>query len=420
MSRPLNLTHRINQHLPPYLAELTRQVGEVAARQGLPLYLVGGVVRDLLLGRPTRDIDLVVEGDAIGLAEHLLAMLDGRITVHPRFRTASLRWNNWRLDLATARAETYSRPGALPTVTPGSLADDLRRRDFTINAMAVYLRPERYGQLIDRFGGRTDLAQGLIRVLHDASYVDDATRIWRTLRYEQRLDFQIEERTLAALRRDLDYLRTVSGDRIRRELELVLREAEPEKVLRRAEELGVLARLHPALRADEWLADRFRRARQVCGDTPPSPALYLALMAYRLGEGDITTLASYLKLPRALARVMRDSAAIRLRSRTLGTPGLRPSRTYAVLHGYAPVAIQAAGLASDSPDIARNINLYLERLRYIRPTLNGDDLLALGVPPGPAVREVSERLRAARLDGRVSTRRGEESLVRRWLQRWQA
>ena len=117
---------------------------------------------------------------------------------------------------------------------------------------------------------------------------------------------------------------------------------------------------------------------------------------------------------------MRDSAAIRLRSRTLGTPGLRPSRTYAVLHGYAPVAIQAAGLASDSPDIARNINLYLERLRYIRPTLNGDDLLALGVPPGPAVREVSERLRAARLDGRVSTRRGEESLVRRWLQRRQA
>ena len=137
MSRPLNLTHRINQHLPPYLAELTRQVGEVAARQGLSLYLVGGVVRDLLLGRPTRDIDLVVEGDAIGLAEHLLAMLDGRITVHPRFRTASLRWNNWRLDLATARAcHAAVVCGSLansPSVSPKERAEETGQR-YSIRA----------------------------------------------------------------------------------------------------------------------------------------------------------------------------------------------------------------------------------------------------------------------------------------------
>ena len=149
------------------------------------------MVRDLLLGRSNFDLDLVVEGDAISLAQRLTQVKPGKIITHPRFNTAKIKWSEWSVDLTTARSETYVKPGALPRVKSGSISDDLFRRDFTINAMAVYLSPGRYGELIDLYGGRNDLEHKLIRILHENSFTDDATRIWRGLRYEQRLNFQL-------------------------------------------------------------------------------------------------------------------------------------------------------------------------------------------------------------------------------------
>jgi tRNA nucleotidyltransferase (CCA-adding enzyme) len=166
-------------------------------------------------------------------------------------------------------------------VKPASIKDDLFRRDFTINAMAIELSTSHYGQLIDLFGGQDDLEHKLIRVLHEKSFIDDATRIWRGLRYEQRLNFRLETVTLQLLKRDTSYLDKVSGDRIRHELELVLKEAYPEKVLSRADELGVLAKLHPALKGDGWQAGKFEQARKLSSPDSPSTELYLSLLAYR-------------------------------------------------------------------------------------------------------------------------------------------
>ena len=185
-----NLAGSIKEQLPSDIAAFIRLAGEVAEKRQQRLYLVGGVVRDLLLERVNLDIDMVVEGDAIKLAQAIAGVNQAKVITHPRFGTATLKWGKRSADFATARAETYARPGALPTVKPGTISDDLARRDFTINAMAVELNPRRFGELIDPFGGRQDIEKKLVRVLHDKSFTDDATRIWRAVRYEQRLDFQ--------------------------------------------------------------------------------------------------------------------------------------------------------------------------------------------------------------------------------------
>ncbi|HEX73995.1 MAG TPA: CCA tRNA nucleotidyltransferase [Dehalococcoidia bacterium] len=415
MSKIIDLSHRIEKQLPTELVSFMRVAGEVAASQGQSLYLVGGVVRDLLLGRTNLDLDLVVEGNAINLAQQLAQINQGKITTHPRFNTAKLQWNKWSVDFATARSETYDKPGALPRVKHGSLARDLFRRDFTINTMAIELVPSRYGELIDRYGGRNDLEHELIRVLHKKSFIDDATRIWRGLRYEQRLDFQLEPNTLQLLKRDIPMLDTISGDRIRHELELILKEKYPEKVLRRAEELYVLHRLHPTLKGNGWLAEKFEQARQLSYPNLPPVGLYLALLAYSLTNEESEQLISRLRLPKSLAQTLRDTISLKTKLESLANPKLTPSSVYYLLHDCSPPAITANSLASDSPVAQQNIKLFLNRLRYVKLALNGDDLVRMGIPTGPQIKEILQLLHEARLDGKVTSNQGEEVLVKRWV-----
>src|SRR4030042_4880691 len=274
-----SLAGQLEKRLSPGSLDLIRTAGALAAELRFGLYLVGGRVRDILLARDSFDIDLVVEGDAPELATSLAGRVGAGVRVHRRFGTARLRRDDMVVDLATARSETYSQPGALPTVSPGSIADDLRRRYFPINAMAVNLGPGQFGALVDPFSGEADLSRGLIRILHDRSFSDDATRMLRAVRYEQRFSFRLEGSTELLLRRDLSMLGTVSGDRIRHELELILKENRPENALERAQALGLLQGVHPSLRADGWLRGKYGRARW---GSPPSIALSLALLTYRL------------------------------------------------------------------------------------------------------------------------------------------
>jgi len=258
-----NLSSQLGKYLLPPVLALVKIAGREASELGQELYLVGGVVRDLFLGRANFDFDLVVEGEAIKLARKMTKDSQAKLTVHSRFGTAKLNYPGFSLDLATARSETYSKPGALPTVKPGSLKDDLIRRDFSINAMALHLNPQRFGELIDLHHGKDDLERRLIRILHPKSFIDDATRILRAIRYEQRLSFKLESETEKLLRHDVAMLDTISGDRVRHELELILKEDEPERAIRRAEELGALSQLHPSLKGNCWLSEMFTKARQV-------------------------------------------------------------------------------------------------------------------------------------------------------------
>jgi len=411
----INLADRIEKQLPAELAHFMQAAGETAHSQGQSLYLVGGVVRDLLLKRTNFDLDLVVEGDAISLAQRLTQVYPGKVTTHPRFNTAKLQWAKWSIDIATARCETYAKPGALPSVKLGSLESDLARRDFTINAMAIHLDPSRYGKLIDLYGGIHDLKHKIIRILHEKSYTDDATRIWRSLRYEQRLNFQLEATTLDLLKRDVSMLDTISGDRIRYELECILHEEYPEKVLRRAEELGVLKWLHPSLKGNGWLADKFEQARRLSSPKPPLVGLYLALLAYHLTDEEAEQLITKLRLPKSLAQTLRDTSSLKATLQLLTDPTLPPSSIYRLLYGYSQMAITVSSLASDSSIVRQHIQLFLNKLRYVKQSLTGDDLQRMGIAAGPRIKEILELLHEARLDGKVTSKQGEEEMVKGWV-----
>ena len=410
-----DLAAEIKKRLPARLVRLVRRAGELAAEQGHASYLVGGVVRDLLLRRRNLDVDAVVGGDAIRLARRLANEAGARLVTHVRFGTASVITETWRVDLTTLRSETYERPGALPTVGPGTIETDLFRRDFTINAMAIDLGPERYGRLIDLNGGQRDLDHRLVRVLHERSFIDDATRIWRAVRYEQRLGFRLEENTESWLRRDVPMLDTISGDRVRHELERVLQEKQPENALMRADELGVLARLHPHLKADKWLAHRFRQARRIWRPERPPLPFYLSILFYRLPWTDVQQLAKLLKLDHETYRVVSGSDGLKDRLAILSLEGQPPSIVHHQLRGADDLAVVANLLCTASAEARRNIELYLDRLRYVRPELNGDDLMELGVPEGPQMKKVLQKLLDGRLDGEINSREEEVEMVEYWL-----
>jgi tRNA nucleotidyltransferase (CCA-adding enzyme) len=406
----MNLARQIKQYLPQQLLELVHDISGQAAKQEQRVYLVGGVVRDLLLGYPNFDLDLVVEGDAVKLAQQVAETSKAKLLAHHRFGTAKLRYENFTLDLATARKETYARPGALPAVTPGTLKDDLIRRDFSINAMAISLAANDSGELIDPYQGKNDLEHRLIRILHPGSFSDDATRILRAVRYEQRLGFELEAQTAQLLKRDIPMLDTISGDRIRHELELIFKEKQPELVIKRLGEMGVLPRISPSLKGDGWIAEKFDKARRLKKPTQ-LPSLYFCLLVYSFSEKDIEQFLARLNISAKLSRAMHDTLRLKTSLPLLDKPSLKPSEIYYLLREYEPVAIQANALASESSTIHRSLQLFLTKLRYIRTSLNGEELKRLGISAGPEMGQVLQILHKAKLDGEVSTRADEKKLA---------
>ncbi len=410
-----NLSGLIEKNLPEEVKALVDKVASAASRRGKQIYLVGGIVRDILLGKPNLDLDFVVEHDAISLAMDIVKQTGGKLTTHARFNTAKIKLERWNIDLATARCETYARPGALPTVKPGSIKEDLFRRDFTINSMAIQLTPvNKYGELIDPYNSYTDLRHKLIRILHEKSFIDDATRIWRAIRYEQRLDFDIEPTTLRLLDRDVSMLTTISGDRIRHELELVLKEEYPEKMLQRAWVLKALGKIHHGLRGDAWLTEKFSSARAISYIEQEISRLYMALLAYRLTENEIEELVSFLRPDRQTAIILRDSSQLKSNTREL-IRKQEPAYLYSRLHGYHQTALLTNYIAADSIKAKRAIKLYLDTLRHVKTALTGNDLRLLGIPKGKTIEEVLILLHNARLNGDINTHGEEEMMVREWL-----
>ncbi|MEK7814792.1 MAG: CCA tRNA nucleotidyltransferase [Chloroflexota bacterium] len=382
----------------------------------LSVYLVGGPVRDALLGAPLKDLDFAVEGDAPAVARELADEVGGRVLTHPQFGTATLVLADCRVDLATARQELYPHPGALPQVAPGTISDDLARRDFSINSLALPLA-EHHPQVLDPHGGVGDLEQGLVRTLHRNSFVDDATRIFRAVRYEQRLGFRIEGETLAQLQdaTSRGYLATISGDRIRHELERIFHEERPDLALQRASQLGILAAVHPSLGYAFGVLPHFDPDRIGAPGEGTEPLAYLACLVYHLSPEEGESVAHRFNLPSSWAKVVRDAIQLQQRGAELATPGLSRSQVWRLVEGLAPAAVLAATHLSDSPLAAQRLEQYLKELRFIVPTLNGRDLLEIGVPPGPLMGQILDQLRAAKLDRQVSTDEEERLLVRKLL-----
>lgn len=382
------------------------QAVALAEKRGLDLYLAGGAVRDLLLGSAHLDVDLVVEGDAIDLAAELGKRLNGRVTSHPRFGTATVKGEGYRLDFVRARAERYARPGALPAVLPASLADDLARRDVTINAMALRLNGQDAGELIDQHGGQADLRAGLVRVLHDRSFQDDATRILRAVRYAGRLGFRLEEGTECLLRRDLSYLDSIGGARLRHELERIAHEERAGAIVALALGLGVFEALGALVRVSVRQITAIERI-PVNASPAHRDAIFFCLLDSGESSDQTEALISRLTLTGRQAAAVRGLEGLRRDEGRLGTDGLKASEVVALLSGKAPDAIEALALLTDTPALRDRLRLYLDEWRFVRPRLNGRDIELLGVPHGPDVGAALDALRAARLDSVVPTRNDE-------------
>jgi tRNA nucleotidyltransferase (CCA-adding enzyme) len=380
----------------------------LGALDGLPpVYVVGGAVRDLLRGAQPLDLDVAVEGDAPEAARALAGRLGGEVVEHDRFGTATVTGLPLELNLATTRRESYAAPGALPDVEPAGLAEDLGRRDFTFNAMAVGLSGPDAGVLHDPHGGRADLDAGLVRVLHDQSFIDDPTRLLRAVRYAARLGAELEPHTddLARAAIAAGAPATVSGKRVRDELIDLLAEHEAPTALKSMRTLQLDRALHPALEADP---ERASSVMLAAGETGADPVL--AALAVLIG-GDPAALGSWLD-GLALSRDERDRVA---RAAVSG-PGLAgvlftempSSELYDLLRREPPEAL-ALALASGAP--GEPVLRYIADLAGARLAVTGDDLIAAGVRPSPALGRALEETLRRKLDGQVSGRDEELALA---------
>ena len=304
-----NPTPLLDERLSPVQVRLLRAAADVSVRHGVELYLVGGSVRDILLGHRPVDLDISAAGATPKFASTLARELEGEVLERSRFGTAKLLISGGLIDLALARKESYPSPGALPKVEPGSVEDDLGRRDFTINAMAFSLAPNAWANLVDLFDGGRDLERGLIRVLHPESFVDDSTRILRAVRYAARLGFHFEEATERLLRRDLGYLDTITGDRLRHELERIFLEDRVEPILGLATELGVLSAIHPALALDETALANLQGVH--AEPVAETALVYVSVLSYSVPTNQRPGLVARLNMDTRWARVVRDTGSVR-------------------------------------------------------------------------------------------------------------
>jgi len=403
---------KLRRVLNPQTVELIMHAAEIADSLGLRFGVVGGVVRDALLGVQTLDLDFIVSGEARSLADAMAARYGGKSSGYAPFGTA--QWtppyapgSPDHVDFAGARTETYSHPGALPTVSPTSIEDDLRRRDFTINAMAVMLDSSaESGQLLDPHGGLTDLQDGLLRVLHPDSFMDDPTRIFRGARLAARCNFHFTDDTADLIPDALPYLDELSGERLRTELRLILREPSAAYALRLLDSFGTLQAIDPSLAVTPNLESDLS-AIHARPSADLDSVLWCAWLC-RLDPDALKEIAMRLAFTAPLAAAVRAAATL------IHNPGQaesdRPSDAYRILNGLPDAALETAARIG-SPALRRSAALYRSQWRYVRPATTGDSLRAMGIPPGPRYKQILDRLKYAWLDGELDTDDDETQLL---------
>lgn len=420
-----NIWALFSEHLHATDRDLLLRLAELATSMGVTIFLVGGAVRDLLLGNETIDLDILVEGEGIPLAEAAGRQMGAHVVTHPKFHTGKVEFPDGRtVDFATARTEFYQYPAALPTAEHSSVREDLYRRDFTINAMAMQLNGDEPGHLLDPFGGSRDLAEGTIRVLHNLSFVEDPTRILRAVRFEARFGFHLDDRTEGLARHaiEMELLDRVSGERLREEMLQLFAHPYPEIGLRRMDELGVLSALEPT-----WHftgpAPEFGRLEEALAWARAEPAV----AAHLIAPAHQRLLVACIRLPHAGA--VRLGHRLRLRQRELAlvvvvpglpailaaleSPELRTSELDALLRPLPmPLCLVLLAL-SEHTTVWTRVQDYLLSWRVLPPLVSGEDLKALGIRRGPAYGRIMRTVRVAHLDGLIHTRDEALDLARR-------
>ncbi|BDQ32685.1 CBS domain-containing protein [Pseudodesulfovibrio portus] len=423
-----NIAAQVKNRLPQAMLDLLKAAGDLGQELGWEVYAVGGFVRDILLGRPNLDLDLVVEGDGILFARKFAEKLGGRVKAHTKFKTAVVILDDGRrVDVATARLEYYEYPAALPTVELSSIKMDLYRRDFTVNALALRINPGRFGQLVDFFGAERDIRNRTIRVLHSLSFVEDPTRILRAIRFERRFDFQIGGQTMRLIKNalNLELFSKLSGTRVMHELQWIMNEEDPLACLMRMEELGIMEAIHPLLKLSRDRVQVLTELVKVHNwykllylEHEITPwKLYVLGMTMGIKRDQIQKITQRLHFTRREEREflqLRDmigDALMKLMGWREGRSKL--SRLYSILHPIPVEGILFLMARSRKEHIRRNISQYLSRLRYLTIEVNGNDLEEMGIEPGPIYTRILSRLTDAMIDGRATTRKKQLKLAQK-------
>ena len=420
----------IRNRLPKRIQNLLLDLGKAAEGQGVDIFVVGGFVRDLLLDKENLDVDIVVEGDGIAFAERFAKEHDCRVRCHHKFGTAVLIYTDgFKVDIASARMEYYLKPGALPDVEHSSVKMDLSRRDFSINTLAISLTQSSYGEILDYYGGQKDIDDKAIRVLHNLSFVEDPTRVFRAVRFEQRLGFQIGKQTEHLLRSAvrLGLLDKVSGHRVFNELLLIMNEHRPLPAIERLARLDVLKWLHPSLTSKVNYATSFDEARKAMdwydllftGQPCERWLCYLLVFTSSVDRQGITSLCERLQvMPRyhdVLIRQRSDALGL-IKKLEARNRKMKEPKASSLYRWFRPLSIEILLFMmakTGKEHVKQWISRYITNLQDVQPMLTGHDLEKLGVPTGPIYKVILDDLLGARLDERVTSKEDEQDLVRR-------
>lgn len=434
--RPAWTREGLSEALGESAVRLIATIAKHAHAENVAIYLAGGVVRDLVLERENLDLDFVLEGDAIAFAYKLARIYGGETERHILFGTAKWRLDSAaidnlslgsemiraQIDFATARTEAYPAPAALPTVEPGLIAQDLRRRDFTVNALALRIEAGSCPwDMLDPSEGYSDILRKQIRVLHDQSFIDDPTRIFRAFRFASRFGFTIESGTAEILREAIPLVQRLSGERIRHELDLILREEYPERIIANLSALGIFAQIHDSFRISARSAEQLKRLRedmpQMRGNSDDIARVGWLLLFSEIAEDDALLICARLDLTRSLSNAIAAFTRLLAKIDWLGAPASKASAITRFLDGISETALRAGLICTiDGRSVKERLELYMVEWRHRQPTIDGKELMRVGLRPGPIYREILDKLRSAWIDGEIASEEQERELFLKLVQ----
>ncbi len=425
-----NVFRLLKERLPEDILSTLQLSGKIADEMGVSVYAIGGFVRDLLLRVDNLDIDLVVEGNGILFAEYFAKIAKARLKAHRRFGTAKVIFpDGFKIDIATARTEYYEKPLALPLVELSSLKHDLHRRDFTINTLAIQLNKKKFGYLIDFFGGRRDLKEKKIRVLHSLSFIEDPTRVFRAIRFEQRYGFKIGKNTLFLLNNiiNMDLLSKLQDYRLFLELYLILKEENPIQAINRMKKLNLLKLIHPNIQNNEKLIENLREIKKVIDwyhllylEGPiKNWFIYFIGLTDQLNEKEYSELCQRFKINQKyrseLLQIKIKHSLILKKLSSLHN--LKPSNLYNILHPFITETLLYSMAKSPQDEIKKIISHYLTTIKGTKILLTGEDLKSMGYAPSPYYKKILRELLEAKLDGKIKTKEEEKDYVKKYLEK---
>ncbi len=426
-ARTRNILKFMKERLSPKLMGILESIGEVASGNGMDAFVVGGFVRDLFLYRNNEDIDIVIEGDGLGFAKEYAKRKGARVHTHEKFGTAVIIFTDgFKIDVASARMEYYKFPAALPTVEMSSIKLDLFRRDFTINTLAIHLNPRQFGTLIDFFSAQRDLKGKVVRVLHNLSFVEDPTRVFRAIRFEQRFGFSIGKLTTGLIENavKMDFFKRMSGGRLFSELKQILQEENPVPAIIRLNDFDLLKFVDPSIRLGKKLVAMLHNAKNVISwfdllfleESYMKWAVYFIVLIRNCEKKtthalcDRAGLAPRHRLLFTKERFEAEACLVWLENNTTA----KNSAVFNLLTGFKTELILAMMAMTQSETVKRSISHYFTHLRFTKPQIKGEELMRMGYSPGPIYREILTAIQNGRLNGEINTKDDELNFARNY------